>query len=221
MTKALNGRSNTNLFIITALALILGLGGAACGGEVNDDRDPSFPSFGRDSGDRESYDEDRDSSGGGGDDCMDRYCGREIDSCGYGCQELIGCLMECETDACFDRCFQNTTEEAAGQVYDVIVCLEDNCSDEPESHSEPREPEPSPSGASNAEINQCIDGIGHFCGCASAAGDSCSDSEVDNLYNSCLAGYQWQGFDAYVCMGSSVPSSLSGCLSLFDACIPD
>jgi len=164
--------------------------------------------------------------GGGGDsqpsetgDCLDVSCNSELNACEAGCQSLLDCLFSCETDSCAEGCVERSAESAVGQVSDLFDCYDAYCADGGGSGGDSTSTD-STSGASSAAINQCITGAGNFCGCAAAADDSCSDSESDSYYNTCVAGEESGLFDALYCMGQTTPSSLQGCLDLFDRCFP-
>lgn len=151
--------------------------------------------------------------------CLERLCSAELAACGAGCRTLLDCATSCDTDACVDGCTSRASEADLEQASNLLSCYDANCSSDGGT-GDTGDTGTSGGGASTAEINQCIDGIAVFCGCASAADSPCSDSEVERLYESCLAGHAWEGFGPYVCLGGYSPSSLEGCLAAYETCLP-
>lgn len=154
--------------------------------------------------------------GGDGSSCLEAYCSRELEGCGTGCQELLQCATSCETDACIDGCVSRASQASLEQAGALLSCFDANCSGDAGSGGG----DGGGSGTSTADINRCIDGIAVLCGCSSAADSPCTESEAERYYNGCLAGYDWELFDAFLCLGDRSPSSLEGCLSALETCIP-
>ena len=109
------------IFKITLIFMLLAVL-VACGGE--DTYEPYEPETRTQTN---SNDDDRRNDNSDDDSCLADSCPAEVSACGFDCQNLLGCLSGCSTDACQDRCISQSSNSGIQQLSELLDCYNAEC----------------------------------------------------------------------------------------------